>query len=156
MKLTNKMIDTLDEKIKTGLEKEILKPVTICIIRVNNKIAVIIPLQENLLTEAILEKLDIISYLNRYTNLIWEKEGDKIFLKSGYVMFYDECDGVTLEQYNIIEGDEFHSPILYMDGKQNHTCLLQPYPLPDEGYPCDWEPNNDWFEFKKELPDKKR
>jgi hypothetical protein len=148
MKLTNKMIDTLDEKIKTGLEIEILKPVTICIIRANNKIAVIIPLQENLLTEAILEKLDIISYLNRYTNLIWEKEGDKIFLKSGYVVFYDECSGVILEQYNIIEGDEFHSPVLFIDGKQNHTC--------HEGCLCDWEPNVDWFEFERNLPDKKK
>ncbi len=130
MKLTNTMIKTLQEKVKTGLEKEIIKPVATSIICVENRIAIIVSSLETQITD--------VSYINKYTNLTWEKEGDKIFFKSGYVVFYDECDGMTFEQYNEIDQDgDFHSPILYVDGKQ--SC-------------SDWEPNIDWFEFERELP----
>lgn len=134
MELTNEMIKTIAELIKAAVEKKINTNVAVFCgmcpgpIIGDIRVEVIVSSQANLVAETELEKLGegIIPLIDDATRLTWERVGEKIFLKAGYVIFYDvvEIDSrndILLEEYNIIAGGEFGSPALYVDGKE-HTC----------------------------------
>jgi hypothetical protein len=81
----------------------------------------------------------------KLTDKMVKEKGD-----SKYIVFYDETDnGTILEQYNIIEGDEYHSPILFVDGKENNHFCTDPH-CDNPG--CQWEPDTDYYEFQNNLP----
>ena len=127
MKLTNKMLKTIEDMIKAAVEKEIGTISVFCGM-CDKRVEVIVSSQANIKAETELEKLGegIIPLINDATRLTWERVGEKIFLKAGYVVFYDEVEidprnDILLEEYNIIEDGEFSYSGLYVDGKE-HTC----------------------------------
>ena len=128
MKLTNDMMKTIEELIKAAVEKKIRTNVAVFCGMCCDRVEVIVSSQANLKAETELKKLGegIIPLINDATRLTWEKVGEKIFLKAGYVVFYDEVEidsrnDILLEEYNIIAGGGFGSPVLYVEGKE-HTC----------------------------------
>ena len=127
MKLTNEMMKTIEDMIKAAVEKKTGTVSVFCGI-CDKSVEVIVSSQANIEAEINLEKLGegIIPLINDATRLIWERAGEKIFLKTGYVVFYDEVESdprndILLEEYNIIEDGEFSYSGLYVDGKE-HTC----------------------------------
>ena len=148
MKLTNKMLEKIESDIMNAYQKDYAVIAACIFSKINDKKYICVQLSSHFLVRAELYILDQSEFLSGITDLNWtylkhDNKADYV-IESGYVKFYGQCENDVLEQYNEIEGWEFHSPVLYVNGIQRHTCR--------EGCPCDWEPKIDWFEFAKELP----
>jgi len=95
-------------------------------------------------------EFDIKKYLDRATSLEWEYTKDCWYLKSGYVVFMAAFDNYCLEEYQVIEGIEIHSPVVCIDGKidKSHKTLDPHCPCPS----CTWKPCLEDFDFSRIIP----
>lgn len=159
MKLTKQMLDEIERRAKKALIEKFHWEFSVKINRRENKpLSIIISsisletyifteailiYQRNLVIKTIIESTGLnwkykIEHIEGYTQQVIEYE--TIVFDSGYVVFYDTEDD-RIEEYLMIDGDECHSPLLFVDGKLNQDA--------------DWENDISVFEFARELPKEK-
>ena len=153
MEIINKMLMLIEKEVKAYLLKKTEIIFDTFTFRTDTDIVLIIATHGNIIAEAWYNKhiAELPEMIGMATELNWKYVNEVFVLDSGYVVFEEAIADHFLEQYNVIEDGDYHSPVTFEDGK--HPQCSGVVSLGCECADCTWEPNYDEFRFSKTMPE---